>query len=60
MRSKKDIEKKIEELQEDERLGYPNATVFSNAPLALIQLSLKAKLDALNWALEQKEELLSG
>lgn len=35
----------------DERLSYPTATVFENAPLALIQLQLKTKRDTLLWVL---------
>jgi len=50
-RDKEKIEKRIKEIKNDERLTYKSATVFSNAPLALIQLQLSSELNALEWAL---------
>ena len=41
------IDERIAEIKRDERLGYPPASVFENAPLALIQSSLKARIDEL-------------
>lgn len=52
MKSKKDILAKIEEFELNEKLSYPMATVFNNAPLALEQLALKSKIQALKWVLE--------
>jgi len=40
------IQKLIDELLADERIHYPPANVFSNAPLALMQVGMKAKLHA--------------
>lgn len=34
----------VKEWKSDERLSYPTATVFENAPLALIQLELETKI----------------
>ncbi len=51
MKSRQEIEAKIAELESDERVGYPAANMFSNAPLALIQVELKAQIDALKWVL---------
>lgn len=48
---KEEIEKKLAELKADERLYYPTATVFANAPLALIQLSLSSQINTLEWVL---------
>ena len=56
MKKREEIEKRIAELKADERLGYPPANVFTNAPLALIQVALKNELMALNWVLKESEE----
>lgn len=42
-----EINKRINEILEDERLSYPTATVFANAPLSLIQMSLATELHTL-------------
>lgn len=41
------VEAKISEIEEDERLHYRAASVFSNAPLALIQSNMTSTLDVL-------------
>lgn len=46
---KKEIEKAIAEIENDDRLPPPIATVFENAPLALIQVGLKEQLRILKW-----------
>ena len=51
MKSKKEIETKLKEYQSDERLSYKPADVFSNAPLALIQTDLEARVQILKWIL---------
>lgn len=51
MKTKKEIAYRIAELLADERLHYPTATVFENAPLALIQLSGETELKTLCWIL---------
>lgn len=53
MKTKDQIREKIKELESDERLSYPVATVVENAPLALIQLSLETQIDMLKWVLEE-------
>ncbi|MCK4501100.1 hypothetical protein KAU11_11430 [Candidatus Babeliales bacterium] len=60
MRTKKEIEEKLSAILADERLEYPTATIDTNAPLALIQLSLEMKKAALEWVLEKKEKLYIG
>ncbi len=45
--SKSQISSRITERLADERLAYKTATVFGNAPLALIQLSLQVELHTL-------------
>jgi len=57
MKTREEIEKRIAELKADERLSYPPANVFTNAPLALIQVALKNELMALNWVLKESEEV---
>ncbi|MFA7142706.1 MAG: hypothetical protein WC175_01820 [Candidatus Dojkabacteria bacterium] len=52
MKTKAEILAKIEELEMDPRLSYPMASVFVNAPLALIQISLKTKIQTLKWVLD--------
>ncbi|MBT6051745.1 MAG: hypothetical protein HOG49_33495 [Candidatus Scalindua sp.] len=56
MKTKKEIQDKLKELKGDERLGYPAATVFANAPLALIQLGLESEIGILKWVLKDKEK----
>lgn len=41
----------LTELKADERNYYPTATVFANAPLALIQLGLSTKINLLEYLL---------
>ncbi len=48
---RKSIEDALTEIEEDERLGYPTATVVENAPLALIQCGLGAQVKALKYVL---------
>ncbi len=47
MKTKEEILAELEELKKDERNYYPIATVFVNAPLALIQLQLSTKINTL-------------
>ena len=41
------IKSRIAEIKEDERLSYPSANVFTNAPLAIIQIGLATELQTL-------------
>lgn len=38
------LEFELEKLKQDERLTYPVATVFENAPLALIQFGMTSQI----------------
>jgi hypothetical protein len=45
--STEQIQKRIYEILADERLSYPTATIYANAPLALIQFELEVELHTL-------------
>jgi hypothetical protein len=51
MKSKEKILAKIKDLEDDDRHKYAPASVQINAPLALIQVEIQAKIDALMWVL---------
>lgn len=51
MKTAKEIKDKLKTIEQDERLGYAVATIDTNAPLALIQLSLETSRDMLKWVL---------
>jgi len=48
---------KREEILKDERLSYKTAIIQTNAPLALIQLSMAVKLETIESVLGPKERL---
>ena len=52
MRRFRNIETGLDETKKDERLSYPTATVFENAPLALVQCGLENQVRALKWVLK--------
>lgn len=54
MRSEEEVRRKLNETRSDKRLPPPCATVFENAPLALIQLELETKIEILKWFLKEK------
>lgn len=54
MRTIKEIKAEKERIQCDERIKYPPANVFSNAPLALIQVELDTTVKVLKWVLNEK------
>lgn len=54
MKTKEQVEKQITDLKENPCYSYETAVVFSNAPLALIQCELEAKVTALEWVLNEK------
>ena len=54
IKSKKEIEKKIKEIEADDRFQAPPAIVDINAPLALVQVDLKAKHNMLKWVLAKE------
>lgn len=47
MKTRQEIEKRIDEILADERMSYKTADVFTNAPLALIQYGLTTELHTL-------------
>lgn len=51
-----EIRQKLAVVEADERLGYPTANVQTNAPLALVQLSLESHRDSLRWVLKTLED----
>ena len=61
MKNFKELEKfikdEIAEIEADERYHYASASVFINAPLALIQTVMKAKLNGYKGVLEKIKEL---
>ena len=61
MRNFKELEKfikdEIAEIEADERYHYASASVLINAPLALIQTEMKAKLNAYKGVLKKIKEL---
>ncbi|AVX45022.1 hypothetical protein [Campylobacter concisus] len=61
MRNFKELEKfikdEIAEIENDERYHYASASVLINAPLALIQTEMRAKMNAYKGVLEKVKEL---
>ncbi len=55
MRKKKQIEKRISTIKSDSRFHAKPALVHINAPLALIQVGMKAEVAALEWVLNGKK-----
>jgi hypothetical protein len=51
--SKEEIQNRINAILSDERIAYKTASVFINAPLALIQLSLVTELHTLQKVIGQ-------
>lgn len=51
MRTESEILAALAKVEADSRLRQKSATVFENAPLALIQLELETKRDVLRWVL---------
>lgn len=56
MKTKKEIQAKIDEIEADTRMGYKPAKVDINAPLALIQCSLGSQRDILKWVLNESTD----
>ena len=48
---REEVEGALAEIEEDERLGYPTATVFENGLLALVQCGLDSQRRALKYVL---------
>jgi len=51
MKTAEEIKAKLAEIDADERYHYPPAMVQINAPLALIQVDMAGKANALAWVL---------
>lgn len=56
-RTKAEIKDVIKKIEADERLSYEPAKVEVNAPLALVQVNLQAKVDTLKWVLKEIENI---
>lgn len=54
-RSRAEIEQRIAEIRNDDRMGYKPADVQSNAYLALIQVEGESAAQALEWALGKRK-----
>ncbi len=52
MQTEEQITARLNELLADDRISYPAATVFANAPLALIQTAMETEVHALQRVLE--------
>jgi hypothetical protein len=60
LKTREDVLKELKKINSDERFHYDPANVFSNAPLALIQVNLEAIFNSLCWVLGiSKEEAVS-
>ena len=51
MKTGEEIKARLQKVCSDERLSYPTATIFENAPLAMIQLALETERHILQWVL---------
>jgi hypothetical protein len=51
MKNGDEILARLKKVCSDERLSYPPAEIFSNAPLALIQVELETERRTLQWVL---------
>lgn len=51
LKSPAELLAKLKELKTDQRMTYPHADIQINAPLALIQVDVSAKIHSLEWAL---------
>ena len=56
MKSTNEVLFEIGKILKDERLDSPPVNVFSNAPLALIQVELETRLLTLMWMIEDDED----
>jgi len=60
VRNRDEIETMIARIEADKRNSYPPASTFENAPLALIQVELKAQVSALRWAIGLDKEIATS
>ena len=60
MRDESEIREALSQIKADERLSYPDARIDINAPLALIQLSLKTAVSMLEWCLGEADHEPTG
>jgi hypothetical protein len=45
VRNEEEIRHKLAEIEADERIHYPSATIFENSPLALIQAEVDQSME---------------
>lgn len=50
------LDENIKMIEDDERYHYPTATVYANAPLALIQMGLSEKMSILKQVKNKLQE----
>jgi len=51
------VENKLKELESNDLMQEPMATIDVNAPVALMQNSLESQIQALNWVLREAERM---
>ena len=56
MKTEDEIRKQLAEIESDERLHYPPATINENVVLAFIQTELETEVKVLKWVLNDKVE----
>ena len=54
MKSEKEIRARLKAIDADERYHSKTATIFENAPLALVQMGMESEALVLAWVLEIK------
>lgn len=60
MKSKAELRRRLEAIEADERLHYPAAGIWANAPLALVQTELRASAQILRWVLDMPPRAYHG
>lgn len=54
MKTEAEVKKMIAKLKRDPHFKRSSATVYQNAPLALIQCNIEGKIEALKWVIADK------
>jgi len=60
MRTEREIRTELFFLRARPELQTAPATTTVNAPLALVQMGIEARIDALNWVLQSPAQLAQG
>lgn len=56
MRTEDEVRRQLTEIESDERLHYPPATINENVVLAFIQTELETEVKVLKWVLNDKNK----